>query len=890
MTWRRITLIASLALLISAILVTSTGAHPVTVSDGSRLDWFGLGPSGKNIGVLSHNTATQGEFVWADGRGDQRMTPTFTNNLTREIDLVRFNVTADTSNLYFLAKMDRINTLNVDQLPQILISIDTDHTASSGQTPLPGGANTAVNANAAWEYAIQTKFATRTTANQEVAVPALYDHSQTASACTGCNAQLVTTYLSGTPGSFIEIQVPWSSFAGGKPAPDQVWRFTVSTMYSAPVTVGDGSDSQVIDAISSVANTLGEVGDGTLDTYFDLHFDANGEIFSPLLISEFLPRPTYGGRGNDPAGEWIELYNPNSFSLNLKGYKIGDQLYRDTSGAGTMLQLPDYSLAGGAVVVIANDRSEPGSNRFQQQYPTVPASSIIRMSALQTYPAWGAGADITLRNRGINNGQPIDFRESVVLLDEADSISDLIQYATPGASQIDNDIKPITIPLTGVRANESFERCPAGRDTNSGSFDFLAHDPASLTNPSSPAPGQPCPPTTGVNLQITKTAPAAVLPGANVPYIINWYNIGSVGATNVVITDTLPLSITLVNTNPPASSVNGQTLTWNLGPVAPGASGIILVNGQLNPTAPIGRQFVNTAGISGAEPESPATLGDNFASAPVAVFAPDLSISSAGFPIVASPSQQFCYTINYGYQYGDDFGPIANVVISDTLPSGVTLVSQTAPAGWTFTPAQNNLLVWKLASLDNNTNGTINVCVQVDPSVVLGTTDQNTLVITGSADSDISNGSNNVETRALTFQVLPDLAVSLANAPTIASRGDTFSYTINYSNHGTGGATSATVTDVLPAGMKFVSQTAPGTTFSQTGNTLKWTFGALPVNTQGTITVNVQVSSAAVGGTSLTNSVTITSVPGEEPATLTDNSADATVFIRHAIYMPITRA
>src|SRR5207247_1069522 len=106
-------------------------------------------------------------------------------------------------------------------------------------------------------------------------------------------------------------------------------------------------------------------------TYFDLHFNANGEIFSPLLISEFLPRPTYGGRGNDPAGEWIELYNPNTFPVNLIGYKIGDQLYRDTTGTGTMLQLPDYSLAGGAAVVIVNDRSEPGSNRFLQQYPTV---------------------------------------------------------------------------------------------------------------------------------------------------------------------------------------------------------------------------------------------------------------------------------------------------------------------------------------------------------------------------------------------------------------------------------------------------------------------------------------------------------------------------------------
>src|SRR5689334_4440789 len=70
MIGRRTILIASMAMLIGAMLVTSAGAHPVTVGDGSRLDWFGLGPSGKNIGVLSHNTATQGEFVWADVRGD----------------------------------------------------------------------------------------------------------------------------------------------------------------------------------------------------------------------------------------------------------------------------------------------------------------------------------------------------------------------------------------------------------------------------------------------------------------------------------------------------------------------------------------------------------------------------------------------------------------------------------------------------------------------------------------------------------------------------------------------------------------------------------------------------------------------------------------------------
>ncbi len=134
---RNIVTLSLCIMLLSVLLVSIAGAHPVSLTDKSRLDWFGKGASNKNIGLIARNTASQGEFVWADAQNDQRIISPPNSNLVREADLDHFSVTADPNNIYFLAKMERITSTGLNPLPELIVTIDTDHQTNAGQLALP---------------------------------------------------------------------------------------------------------------------------------------------------------------------------------------------------------------------------------------------------------------------------------------------------------------------------------------------------------------------------------------------------------------------------------------------------------------------------------------------------------------------------------------------------------------------------------------------------------------------------------------------------------------------------------------------------------------------------------------------------------------------------------
>jgi uncharacterized repeat protein (TIGR01451 family) len=76
-----------------------------------------------------------------------------------------------------------------------------------------------------------------------------------------------------------------------------------------------------------------------------------------------------------------------------------------------------------------------------------------------------------------------------------------------------------------------------------------------------------------LTLQKTSTATHIVM-GAQVPYTIAVSNTGAVAATNVVVTDTLPIGLSFVSSTPACTAV-GQIVTCALGTIAPNATSTI---------------------------------------------------------------------------------------------------------------------------------------------------------------------------------------------------------------------------------------------------------------------------------------------------------------------------
>lgn len=724
----RIMFAASLLLLCSIVFNGAAGAHPATVGDSSRADWFAQGPSAANVGEIARDAAGRGEFVWTDARGDQRLVNPIgaTGNITREGDLARFSVTADTSSLYLLARVDRLTGITNDPSPELMVAFDTDAAHTAGATALPDGMATNVDAKAKWEFAIETQF----TKTNPAAKPVLYNGASGAP-CTTCSAQLVSAAT--RQGSFIEIAIPWNQLGGSMPAPQNSLRLSVLTFYSDKRAPLDGLASKAIDVLSPLA-TATELADGTINAYVDVHFNASGDVFAPLLISEFLPDPP---TNSDPTGEWIELYNPNSFAVSLNGYKLGDQAYR--GGSQGMVLLPNQMLAAGQAVVVAN-----GKSVFQSRYPSVPAGSIIDMSKLTSYTNWASGV-ISLQNQ--NSGQP--FKESIALLDPSDTIVDLVQYTTPiAASGLDRDNRPIVLTDMSVAPNASYDRCPATQDTNNGGLDFVAH----LTVPEQ-TPGVACQGVPGVDLRIAEVGPEVVATGSTVQYMLAFSNAGTgpEAANSVVITGTLPSGLTFVSQSSATpglvfngTGANAHSPSWSIPTLAPGTQGMITINATVSGALAPNTLLVNTAGITSTPVETPATRGNNFTTlTSITEGPPDLAISST-WPAVATPGSQFTFTIDYANNGEDD---ASDVVITDQLPANVRLLSASAP-GLSFNNATSGALVWRTSALSFGEEGTITLTVQVNKFAPTGS--KLTNQITASSTPADSPTTNNSETKSLT--------------------------------------------------------------------------------------------------------------------------------------------
>jgi uncharacterized repeat protein (TIGR01451 family) len=102
----------------------------------------------------------------------------------------------------------------------------------------------------------------------------------------------------------------------------------------------------------------------------------------------------------------------------------------------------------------------------------------------------------------------------------------------------------------------------------------------------------------------------------------------------------------------------------------------------------------------------------------------------------------------------------------------------------------------------------------------------------------------------------PSAGANLQITKTGLLQGDTLTYTLTAINHGPDTASAVVVTDNLPAGVSFVSCTAPGGTCNGSGNARTISYGSLAVGVTQTITL---VTTKAAGTSVITNIATIAS-------------------------------
>lgn len=326
--------------------------------------------------------------------------------------------------------------------------------------------------------------------------------------------------------------------------------------------------------------------------------------------------------------------------------------------------------------------------------------------------------------------------------------------------------------------------------------------------------------------------------GDELTYTITYANITGKTAT-VTITDALPAGLQYVSShngqNPGAEGSYDQavnTVTFTIADVPVGATGKVTVTVKV--TGAAGAAIVNKATVSWADegggttaPEEPGTTNPVQTSKYVSA---DSAAGANGAPV--RPGDEITYEI----KYVNNTGSAASLTIADTLPGGVEYVSHTDQAGNAQTNGDSPL-VWTIENVPAGTAGAVRVTVRVTEAAagLVEIVNKAALVWTS-----VSGGTETEEEPEVTVPVgsMKYIADGAGAGGTEVRVGDELTYTIAYINN-TGASASVTITDTLPAGVRFVRSTGGG---SYSGGAVKWAIDDVAAGATGTVTVTVRVT------------------------------------------------
>ena len=204
-----------------------------------------------------------------------------------------------------------------------------------------------------------------------------------------------------------------------------------------------------------------------------------------------------------------------------------------------------------------------------------------------------------------------------------------------------------------------------------------------------------------------------------------------------------------------------------------------------------------------------------------------------------------------------------NLTFTDQLPAGVTYVSDDGAGAYV-----SGTGLWTIGTLNNGTTATLNITATVDVGTS-GTTITNTITVV-SADQTDSNTTADDPSEDIVVGNDADLVTGKTVNNGTPNEGDTIIYTLTLTNNGPAQATNLSITDLLPAGVTYVSDDGAGAYVSGTG---LWTIGTL--NNGATATLNITATvDVGTSGTTITNTITVVSADQTDSNTTADDPSE----------------
>ena len=320
----------------------------------------------------------------------------------------------------------------------------------------------------------------------------------------------------------------------------------------------------------------------------------------------------------------------------------------------------------------------------------------------------------------------------------------------------------------------------------------------------------------------SSASPLYVAPGDNLSYSVTISNVGSRSASRVWLNDTLPENVTYISDTAPTlanysgSWRSGNVLYYNFTEV-PGGVFTFIINVTVNLGIRNGTWLVNWAFANytdgGGRTREPVK-----ACAIARVHGASIRVAQSTVSTGVQPRETVRFTIWF-----ENAGDVAatHVWINDTLPAGLSYVSDTAVADPSFvnSTCAGPSCAWEFANVPPGPQSFILTTV-VAPNLPDGT------VLTNRARLSYTD-SNGVllepSSSAVSVRVSRPWFSLRVSANQFANPGDTLGYFLRIDNQGSGIADAAWLNVTLPSGATYVADNATESGGIRTGPS-KWLF------------------------------------------------------------------
>lgn len=307
------------------------------------------------------------------------------------------------------------------------------------------------------------------------------------------------------------------------------------------------------------------------------------------------------------------------------------------------------------------------------------------------------------------------------------------------------------------------------------SFSLVAAMTLAVAVPAMPLSGASASAATG-DLSITVLSDAILMgavPGDTVTFMLYYGWDGSEAASDVRVSAQFDPSLySILEFSVDPSTQSGGQLEWNLGDVPAFGFDLIEVKGLVPTSVAIGSSLEFSASISGNVTESNPENNQSVSTIPIEAPVPDLWLwkwglfeeLEAGFLFAAEKDVPTTFNI---YYFNWSFHSADNVVLTDSLPSGVEFLSAVpAPSS-----VDGQIITWNLGRLEEFASGEIVIRARPAES---GSFETISRISTTSEETELSNNSS-----TFSFEVLellpprllkPNLVLGATEDPVIVGR------------------------------------------------------------------------------------------------------------------------